>query len=46
MARGASGAPLDPGSRWPVSFAVWAGSEGNRGARKQFANWIDLELEA
>jgi hypothetical protein len=46
MARGVSGAPIEPGSRWPVAFAVWAGSKGNRGARKQFADWIDLELEA
>jgi hypothetical protein len=46
MARGVSGAPIEPGSRWPVSFAVWVGDKGNRGARKQFADWIDLELEA
>lgn len=46
MARGVSGAAIEPGSRWPVSFAVWVGNRGNRGARKQFADWIDLELEA
>jgi hypothetical protein len=46
MARGVSGAPIEAGTRWPVSFAVWLGDKGNRGARKQFADWIDLELEA
>jgi hypothetical protein len=46
MARGVSGAAIEPGSRWPVAFAVWLGNAGNRGARKQFADWIDLDLEA
>jgi DMSO reductase family type II enzyme heme b subunit len=46
MARGVSGVAMEVGSRWPVAFAVWLGNAGNRGARKQFADWIDLELEA
>jgi Ethylbenzene dehydrogenase len=44
MARGASGGPLEPGSRWPVAFAVWLGSRGNRGSRKQYADWVTLEI--
>lgn len=46
MARGASGPPLAPGSRWPVAFALWLGSRDNRGSRKQYADWLDLELVA
>jgi Ethylbenzene dehydrogenase len=44
MARGASGQPLEPGSRWPVAFALWLGSRDNRGSRKQYADWVDLEV--
>lgn len=44
MARGASGQPLEPGTRWPVAFALWLGDRGNRGSRKQYADWLDLEL--
>lgn len=39
------GAPLEPGSSWPVAFAVWLGSEENRGGRKHIANWQTLVLE-
>jgi hypothetical protein len=46
MARGASGQPLEPGSRWPVAFALWLGSNGNRGSRKQYADWLELEIVA
>lgn len=46
MERAPAGARLEPGSAWPVAFAVWQGGKGNRGSRKQFADWIDLELEA
>jgi hypothetical protein len=46
LARGASGSALEPGSTWPVSFAVWLGERGNRGSRKQYADWVSLELEA
>ena len=46
MERGAAGARLDPGSIWPVAFAVWLGSNGDRGSRKQYADWVSLELEA
>lgn len=29
---------------WPVAFAVWSGSKGDRGGRKQYADWISLSL--
>jgi hypothetical protein len=45
-ARSGVGEPLAPGSSWPVAFAVWLGSESNRGARKQIAAWQTLTLEA
>jgi hypothetical protein len=44
-ARAGVGAPLEPGSSWPVAFAVWLGSEENRGGRKHIANWQTLVLE-
>lgn len=46
MVRGESGQPLTAGTRWPVAFALWLGSRGNRGSRKQYADWLDLELVA
>jgi len=45
-ARKGVGAPLTPGSTWPVAFAVWLGSAENRGGRKHIANWQTLVLEA
>jgi hypothetical protein len=45
-ARTGVGAPLAPGSSWPIAFAVWLGSEENRGGRKHIANWQTLVLEA
>jgi hypothetical protein len=45
-ARAGVGEALAPGTSWPVSFAVWLGSEENRGARKQIANWQSLVLES
>jgi hypothetical protein len=39
------GAPLVPGSSWPVAFAVWLGSEQNRGGRKHIADWQTLVVE-
>jgi hypothetical protein len=46
VARTGVGAPLEPGSSWPVAFAVWLGSQENRGGRKHIANWQTLVLEA
>ena len=40
------GEALAPGSSWPVAFAVWLGSEDNRGGRKHIANWQTLVLES
>jgi hypothetical protein len=45
-ARTGVGAALEPGSSWPIAFAVWLGSEENRGGRKHIANWQTLVLEA
>ena len=45
-ARAGIGAPLAPGTSWPVAFAVWLGSQDNRGGRKHIANWQTLVLEA
>lgn len=45
-ARANVGEPLAGGTSWPVSFAVWLGSEENRGARKQISDWQTLTLEA
>ncbi len=35
---------LKPGSSTRVAIAVWDGGKGDRGARKQFAGWVGLEL--
>lgn len=44
-ARDGVGEPLAPGTSWPVAFAVWLGSQENRGGRKHIANWQTLVLE-
>jgi hypothetical protein len=44
-ARTGVGDPLAPGTSWPVAFAVWLGSEENRGGRKHYANWQTVVLE-
>ena len=44
-ARARVGDPLAPGTSWPVAFAVWLGSEENRGGRKHIADWQTLVLE-
>lgn len=36
--------PIPPGVAVPVAFAVWAGAAGDRGGRKQYADWINLQL--
>lgn len=46
MDRTGAGEALTPGSTWPVAFAVWLGSKGNRGGRKHWANWVSCEIEA
>lgn len=37
---------LSPGGSTSVSFAAWNGTAGDRGARKQWANWTPLAIEA
>lgn len=44
--RGGIGDEIVPGSSWPVSFAVWLGSQKNRGARKHWADWVTLKVPA
>jgi hypothetical protein len=44
-ARSGVGAPLAAGTSWPVAFAVWLGSQDNRGGRKHISNWQSLVLE-
>lgn len=42
---GGRNAPELPAGRTvPISFAVWHGSEGQVGARKQYADWTELTL--
>ena len=44
--KGAEGrARLAGGQRTKVAFAVWNGGAGNRGSRKQWADWINLSVE-
>ncbi|HSI97158.1 MAG TPA: ethylbenzene dehydrogenase-related protein [Gaiellaceae bacterium] len=45
-ARPGVGEALAPGTSWPISFAVWLGSDENRGGRKHIANWQTLQIEA
>ncbi|HEX4746462.1 MAG TPA: ethylbenzene dehydrogenase-related protein [Gaiellaceae bacterium] len=45
-AREGVGAALAPGTSWPIAFAVWLGSQENRGGRKHIANWQTLVLES
>jgi len=40
------GEALAPGTSWPVSFAVWLGSQENRGGRKHISNWLPFEIES
>ncbi len=52
MRSGADKASLPPGGKHPVAFALWNGGEkadaagemGNSGARKHWANWVELEI--
>jgi hypothetical protein len=43
--RAGVGDPLAPGTSWPIAFAVWLGSQENRGGRKHFADWQTLVVE-
>ncbi len=46
LARAGAGSRMEPGSRWPAAFAVWLGSEENRGGRKHISDWQTIALEA
>ena len=46
MAGGHNQPTLRPGDIAAVAVAVWDGGKGDRGARKQFANWVGLEVQA
>ena len=39
-------AKVHAGKAVPVAFAAWNGDMKNRGARKQYANWVPMEVEA
>ena len=43
--RAGVGDALAPGTSWPIAFAVWLGSQENRGGRKHFADWQTLVVE-
>jgi hypothetical protein len=43
--RAGVGDELAAGTAWPVAFAVWLGSEENRGGRKHISNWQTLQLD-
>jgi hypothetical protein len=45
LAGGEGKTALTPGTTTQVAFAVWDGSHGNRGSRKQWSNWTELEIE-
>jgi len=45
-ARAGVGEALAPGTTWPIAFAVWLGSDENRGGRKHISTWHTLEIEA
>lgn len=38
-------APLEPGIASSAAFAVWLGSQDNRGGRKHYADWVPFMLE-
>jgi len=45
LSAGSLKADLKPGLTTSVAFAVWDGGHGNRGSRKQWSNWAELEIE-
>ena len=44
-ATGSNKAQVKAGEARPVAFAVWSGAKGQRGARKQYAQWVPMEME-
>lgn len=45
MQGGEGKAGLQPGATTRVAFAAWNGGSGDRGSRKQWADWTALEIE-
>src|SRR5690606_14269954 len=45
LAGGEHKTALRPGLTTSIAFAIWDGGAGNRGSRKQWSNWTELELE-
>lgn len=45
-ATGTNKATITPGETRGVAFAVWSGIKSQRGARKQYAIWTPMEIEA
>jgi cytochrome c oxidase cbb3-type subunit 2 len=45
QARGENSVALRPGTTWPVSFAIWDGSAGDRDGKKSVTIWQDLYIE-
>ena len=43
---GTNKATVAPGETRNVAFAVWVGDKGQRGARKQYATWVEMPIEA
>lgn len=43
--KGENSVGLQPGTTWPVSFAVWDGSAGDRDGKKSVTVWQDLYIE-
>lgn len=44
--KGTNKAEVAPGQTRQVAFAVWNGGQGQRGARKQYALWVPMDVEA
>jgi hypothetical protein len=43
--RGENRVSFMPGATWPVSFAIWDGSAGDRDGKKSVTIWQDLYIE-
>lgn len=45
MNAGEGHAVIESGKQKPIAFAVWNGGKQNRGARKQYTNWVTMGVE-